>query len=181
MSSSFRYGALPAIAGLLLTVSAPAVAAGPAGAGDPRAATLRGTARLAYPPAPDDKIIFSVDAHARYDEPANGPLPSSSWGTARLSHESAEGAVWYSISVDCLVTGGNTATVTGIVVHTSPNAEQILGARVGFSVADLGRHDRVGMTGAPVGDVPELRQCMAPATVFAVRDGDLAVVDADHW
>lgn len=148
-------------------------------------ARLRGSAHILWPPSPNDIVQFSVDAYARYNDPNGSPLPSESWGTAWLSHRFTgqnPGLLWYSISVDCLMTGGRTATVTGIVTDASDNAQSSIGTRFGFSVADLGRrHDRVGFSGGPRPGDPELRKCMAPAMFFTLKDGDYTVTDADHW
>ncbi|GAA2542059.1 hypothetical protein GCM10010435_07050 [Winogradskya consettensis] len=61
----------------------------------------------------------------------------------------------------------------------SPDGQSLIGTRLGFSVADNGRHDTVGFTG--VQGTAELPKCMAPAAFFEVRDGDYRVTDANHW
>ncbi|WP_309094803.1 hypothetical protein [Streptomyces sp.] len=53
------------------------------------------------------------------------------------------------VAVDCLVTGGGDAVVSGVVTESDlPGAE---GERVGVTVHDPGRHDRLGWaaTGDP--------------------------------
>lgn len=159
-----------------------AAAAPPTGKGD--TAHLRGSARVLFPPAPDDEVVFTVDAHSRFAADPPSPFPSRSWGTARLSHRftgERPGFIWYEIAVDCLMTGGQTATVTGLITRAAPAAEAYVGTRVGFSVADLGRRDQVGFTGVTQAGQPALTRCMAPATFFTLREGDFTVVDADHW
>lgn len=144
----------------------------------PRTTSVRGTALLANPV--DDEIRFTVDAHAVPDD-AGGPYPDRSWGTARIAHtfgqENPPRTIWYEIEVDCLATGGGTATVTGVIVRTAPDpaAEAQLGGRLGFSIDDNGaRHDRVGIASSM--DNPG--RCLAPAAFFAVTEGGYTVRDA---
>jgi hypothetical protein len=147
-------------------------------------AHLRGSARVLFPPSPDDEVIFTVDAHARFAPGPPSPDPAQSWGTARLSHlftGEQPGFIWYEIAVDCLITGGRTATVTGVVTKAAPDGQALLGRRLGFSVADLGHRDQVGMARATQPGEPELTRCMAPATFFTLKSGDFTVRDADHW
>ncbi|MEV6301482.1 hypothetical protein AB0M02_18875 [Actinoplanes sp. NPDC051861] len=172
---------------VLATIALIGVAAVPASAArGGEIASLRGSARVLFPPSPDDDVRFAVDAHARYRNPTGSPFPAAgdSWGTARLTHVftgERPGVIWYSIRVTCLMTGGNTATVTGEIVDAAPDGRSAIGSVVGFSVTDLGRRDRVGFTGLPTGDQPVLRECMGPAGYFSLRDGDYTVVDAAHW
>lgn len=172
---------------LLGTSTTAGAAASPAAASAPAAANgdtahLRGSARVHFPPSPDDEVVVTVDAHARFAP--GSPFPARSWGTARLSHlftGEQPGLIWYEIAVDCLMTGGRTATVTGVITTAAPEGQAYVGTRVGLSVADLGRRDQVGFTGVTQPGQPELTKCMAPGTFFTVRDGDFTVRDADHW
>ncbi|WP_326558948.1 hypothetical protein [Micromonospora sp. NBC_01796] len=145
---------------------------------------LRGSALIAFPPAAADEIRFTVDAHARHDNP--GPYPTESWGTAHLRHHFVEqdAVVWYSIKVDCMMASGDQATVTGRVVDASENAQELMDTRIGFSVADMGRRTLVGFTGVQSpypDDSPELRMCTAPPPFFSVRQGGYSISDAMHW
>jgi hypothetical protein len=137
-----------------------------------------------FPPSPEDEVVFTVDAHARFAPGPPSPHPAQSWGTARLSHlftGEQPGFIWYELTVDCLMTGGRTATVTGRITEAAPAGQAYLGRRIGFSVADLGRWDQVGFTGVTPVEEPELTRCMAPGTFFTVQSGDFTVRDADHW
>ncbi|MEU4623939.1 hypothetical protein AB0G04_28690 [Actinoplanes sp. NPDC023801] len=179
MRSSRRTAAIVAATCTMLSLPA-AAHAGP----DPDVARLHGSALVFYPPSPADEVRFTVDAYARYG--GLGPWPVRSWGTAHLSHHSPAQnyTVWYSMRVDCLMTGGDTATVTGEVLDASPNAAGWIGDRVGFSVTDRGRRDRVGMTGllSPYpDDSPAPRKCTAPAAYSTVVGGGYTVTDTDHW
>ncbi|MFC9797554.1 Repetin, partial [Streptomyces sp. NPDC127584] len=101
------------------------------------AAALTGSAKL-YRPAGDD-ITFSFDAHlARKDR--NDPLAAT--GTFTYSHYKDGWGGSARVKVDCLATGGKVATVTGIVTET--DVPGLLHRRVGVSVHDDGRRDRLG-------------------------------------
>lgn len=138
------------------------------------AAALTGTAKL-YRSAGDD-ITFSFDAHLAAKDKAD---PSKATGTFEFSHYlNGEGAR-AEVKVDCLLTGGKVAVVSGVVTESDlPGAE---GKRVGVTVHDLGRHDRLGYswasTGSPV-DTKELPKCVssAPFEKVAKGTGDFTVV-----
>ncbi|MFE5603027.1 hypothetical protein ACFQ8O_28040 [Streptomyces coelicoflavus] len=73
-------------------------------------------------------------------------------------------------TVDCLLTGGDVAVVSGVITDSDlPGAE---GRRVG--VHDLGRHDRTGYsrpaTGSPA-EGGELPRCVSSAPFEKVRKG----------
>ncbi|MFI6854579.1 Repetin [Streptomyces sp. NPDC050416] len=173
---------------LLLTVAA---AAGSAGAAAPdakhgsttasapdesrrEAAALTGKAKL-YRSAGDD-ITFSFDAHLAAKDTAD---PMKATGTFEWSHYlNGEGA-WAKAKVDCLVTGGKVAVVSGVITDSDlPGAE---GKRVGITVHDAGRYDRLGYswasTGSPV-ETKELPKCVGSAPFEKVRKGtgDFTVV-----
>ncbi|MFD8228959.1 Repetin [Streptomyces massasporeus] len=146
-------------------------------ASEPRqreAAALTGTAKL-YRSAGDD-ITFSFDAHLAAKDKAD---PSKATGTFAFSHYlNGEGAR-AEVKVDCLLTGGKVAVVSGVITDSDlPGAE---GKRVGVTVHDLGRHDRLGYswasTGSPV-DTEELPKCVssAPFEKVAKGTGDFRVV-----
>ncbi|MFJ8466161.1 Repetin [Streptomyces swartbergensis] len=151
---------------LLLTVAA---AAGSAGASDEsrrEAAALTGKAKL-YRTAGDD-ITFSFDAHLAARDKAD---PMKATGTFEWSHYlNGEGA-WAKAKVDCLVTGGKVAVVSGVVTDTDlPGAK---GTRVGITVHDLGRHDRLGYSWATTEDLgpKDLPKCVGSAPFEKVRKG----------
>ncbi|MFD7244884.1 Repetin [Streptomyces massasporeus] len=138
------------------------------------AAALTGTAKL-YRSAGDD-ITFSFDAHLAAEDKAD---PSKATGTFEFSHYlNGEGAR-AEVKVDCLLTGGKVAVVSGVVTDSDlPGAK---GKRVGVTVHDLGRHDRLGYswasTGSPV-DTKGLPKCVssAPFERVAKGTGDFTVV-----
>ncbi|MFJ3511638.1 Repetin [Streptomyces luteogriseus] len=131
------------------------------------AAALTGTAKL-YRSAGDD-ITFSFDAHLAAEDKAD---PSKATGTFAFSHYlNGEGAR-AEVKVDCLLTGGKVAVVSGVITDSDlPGAE---GKRVGVTVHDLGRHDRLGYswasTGSPV-DTKELPKCVSSAPFEEVLKG----------
>ncbi|MET9719564.1 Repetin [Streptomyces rochei] len=164
-------------AALLLTAvtTGAAVATGPHEGQPPReAAALTGTAGL-YRSAGDD-ITFAFDAHLA-TEHRDDPLEAT--GTFEFSHYlNGEGAR-AKAEVDCLITGGDVAVVTGVVTDSDlPGAE---GRRVGVTVHDLGRHDRLGYSWAATGSPAqggELPRCVssAPFEKVARGTGDFRVV-----
>lgn len=161
-------------AALLLTTGAAASATASPGAGKPReAAALTGTAKL-YRSAGDD-ITFSFDAHLAAKDKAD---PMKATGTFGWSHYlNGEGA-WAKAKVDCLVTGGKVAVVSGVVTETDLPGEK--GKRVGITVHDLGRHDRLGYSWATTEDLgpKDLPKCVSSAPFEKVKKGtgDFTVV-----
>ncbi|MFH9063632.1 Repetin [Streptomyces coeruleorubidus] len=175
---------------LLLTVAAAAGSAGasasdgsereavPAGVSVPgegkrEAAALTGKAKL-YRSAGDD-ITFSFDAHLATKDKAD---PMKATGTFEWSHYLNGKGAWAKARVDCLVTGGKVAVVSGVVTATDlPGAK---GTRVGITVHDLGRHDRLGYSWATTEDLgpKDLPKCVGSAPFEKVRKGtgDFTVV-----
>ncbi|MFJ5878941.1 Repetin [Streptomyces sp. S1] len=157
-------------AALLITAGAAGSAA--ASGGDPaaarhggrEAAALTGTAKL-YRPAGDD-ITFSFDAHLAAADTMD---PRAATGTFRFSHYK-DGQGGYAVAkVDCLTTGGTVAVVTGVVIET--DVAEFRNERVGISVHDDGKRDRLGYSWiAKEGDA-ELPPCMSPAPFEKVRAG----------
>ncbi|MFF5368174.1 Repetin [Streptomyces sp. NPDC013187] len=138
------------------------------------AAALTGTAKL-YRSAGDD-ITFSFDAHLAAKDKAD---PMKATGTFEFSHYLNGDGARAEVKVDCLLTGGKVAVVSGVVTESDlPGAE---GKRVGVTVHDLGRHDRLGYswasTGRP-GEGNEPPKCVSSAPFEKVMKGtgDFTVV-----
>jgi len=137
------------------------------------AAALTGSAKM-YRKTTED-VTFTFDAHLAA---ADNGRPDKATGTFEFVHLDKPGGKggWAKGRIDCLVTGGKVATATGIVTETSPGAQMrsIKGGRVGFSVHDLGKHDRVGYswaaTGGPDG-TKKLSKCNSSAPYEKVRKG----------
>ncbi|WP_432119190.1 Repetin [Streptomyces sp. bgisy032] len=152
---------------VLLTTGAASAAPAPDAPRPREAAALTGTAKL-YRSAGDD-ITFSFDAHLAAKDKTD---PSKATGTFTFSHYLNDFGARAEVTVDCLVTGGSVAVVSGIVTESDlPGAE---GRRVGVTVHDLGRHDRIGYswaaTGSPAeGDQPP--KCVSSAPFEKVRKG----------
>ncbi|MDH6217182.1 Repetin [Streptomyces pseudovenezuelae] len=166
---------------LLLTVglTGSAVAAGSAAASgvedrpQREAAALTGTAKL-YRSLGDD-ITFSFDAHLAAKDTAD---PMQATGTFEWSHYLNGDGAWAKAKVDCLVTGGKVAVVSGVVTDTNlPDAK---GTRVGVTVHDLGHRDRLGYSWATTEDLgpKDLPKCVSSAPFEKVKQGtgDFTVV-----
>ncbi|MEU3599196.1 Repetin [Streptomyces sp. NPDC006798] len=136
------------------------------------AAALTGEARLFR--TAGDRITFSFDARLAARD---GDDPLKARGTFRRSHHACDGTGggFAEAKVGRLVTGGRAAVVTGTVTRT--DIERIArgtNLRVGITVHDDGRRDRLGhswaSTGDPVGmgSVPE---CAGPAPFEKVLAG----------
>ncbi|MFE3850406.1 Repetin [Streptomyces griseorubiginosus] len=157
-----------AVLGATLLLTA-AVAGSAAASGDGRreAAALTGTAKMSRSTAED--VTFSFDAHlAAKDD--DDPLKAT--GTFEWSHYLHGDGAWAKAKVDCLVTGGKVAVVSGVITDSDlPGAK---GKRVGVTVHDLGPHDRLGYswaaTGTPV-ETPDLPRCVSSAPFEKVRQG----------
>ncbi|MFE5668252.1 Repetin [Streptomyces niveus] len=167
-------GAALLIAGAVATTGGSAVASpgaeASAGAGERstsrEAAALTGTAKLYRS---GDDITFTFDAHLAAE---NTDDPSKATGTFRFSHYlNGEGAT-AEVEVDCLVTGGRVAVVSGVITET--DLEGAKGERVGVTVHDLGRKDRLGYswasTGSPADQGP-LPKCVSSAPFESVKAG----------
>ncbi|MFG2870534.1 Repetin [Streptomyces sp. NPDC048338] len=153
-------------AALLITAGAAssAVASGDGRGGSREASALTGTAKL-YRPAGDD-ITFSFDAHLAAKDNKD---PEAATGTIRFSHYK-DGKGGYAVAeVDCLVTGGKVAVVTGVVTET--DVDGFRNKRVGISVHDDGRHDRLGYNWITREEYKELPPCMSTAPFEKVRAG----------
>ncbi|MCI3930742.1 hypothetical protein [Streptomyces sp. AN091965] len=190
-----------ALAALATAVTVPAALAGPSG-GEPRPAAaktpvvtsvLKGEGRMDYP-VEDEDVRIRVDAKAV--SPGGGSsLKGRSTGTFRIQHSypARDGrrarTLWGDFKVDCLTTGGPTATVTGILVRTSPGHPWRTAldrhTRMGVSFYVPGGDGkrtardtaRIGLSGATAKGGPKLTRCMAPAADAAVVDGGYALKD----
>ncbi|MET9557499.1 Repetin [Streptomyces sp. NPDC006645] len=159
------------VTGAVATTGGSAVASPGAGTGErsgPReAAALTGTAKL-YRSLGDD-ITFTFDAHLAAEDTDD---PSKATGTFSFRHYlNGEGAS-ADVKVDCLLTGGKVAVVSGVITESDlPGAE---GERVGVTVHDLGRKDRLGYswasTGSPADQGP-LPKCVSSAPFEKVKAG----------
>ncbi|MEV0324506.1 hypothetical protein ACIBKX_39090 [Streptomyces sp. NPDC050658] len=191
-----RIAALLALAALATTTAAVTASADtrataeatPRPTPKPPTASLKGQSRMDFPdPAGGHDIRVTVDARAVFD-PNGASLPTRSWGTFRIYHRidptnDRPGTVnWGDFKVDCLTTGGPTATVTGKLVKAAPGGawEQFLdrpeGVRMGVSFyvpekSTGGGPARIGLSGATAENEPLLTKCMAPAADAAVIDG----------
>ena len=165
------------VLGSALLLGATAASAATASDDAPRqreAAALTGTAKL-YRSAGDD-ITFSFDAHLAAKDTAD---PTKATGTFEFSHYLNGAGARAKAEVDCLLTGGTVAVVSGVITDSDlPGAE---GKRVGITVHDVGRRDRLGYswasTGSPV-ETKELPKCVGSAPFEKVRKGtgDFTVV-----
>ncbi|MGW3938978.1 Repetin [Streptomyces phaeochromogenes] len=138
------------------------------------AAALTGRAKL-YRSAGDD-ITFSFDAHLAAKD-NDDPLKAT--GTFEWSHYAGGDGAWAKAEVDCLLTGGKVAVVSGVVTDSDlPGAK---GKRVGITVHDTGRQDRLGYSWASVGnpvETKDLPKCVGSAPFEKVKKGtgDFTVV-----
>jgi hypothetical protein len=160
-------------------------------------AAVRGSAVVRLTFAPDDEVrTFTFDVRASpYSRPMPGGgadhgLPTDATGTVVVTHRAADSAwtVRFVATVDCLVTAPGIAGFTAVVTEGDGPAAQMVGQRLGFSVSDQGRHDRVGFSWAVVnadqdsaGTWGEGRTgtCMAPAPFAPVVSGDYTVRHAE--
>ncbi|WP_406859693.1 Repetin [Streptomyces sp. HUAS MG47] len=159
---------------VLLTVGAggSAVAvpdlAGPGKDGRPvvarEAAALTGTAKV-FRPAGDD-ITFSFDAHLAAKDNMD---PEAATGTFRFSHYKDGGGGYAVAKVDCLLTGGKVAMVTGVVTET--DLDVFRGKRVGVTIHDLGKHDRLGYSWVGRDTEAKLPKCVSSAPFEKVKAG----------
>ncbi|MEU9486424.1 hypothetical protein AB0D83_22610 [Streptomyces decoyicus] len=153
---------------------------------------VSGRARVFYRYSPHDDIRFSVDATAApFSRPVNGlphGMPTDARGTVTIYHWSPEKKQGRraQASVDCLVTGGDTATLSAVVTKSEDPEE--IGDRLGFSVKNGGPGmGRFGFSWA-VSNVdvvdgnaafPHVGTCMAPAPFASVVKGGFKVTHAE--
>ncbi|MFG1664241.1 hypothetical protein [Streptomyces sp. Y7] len=152
--------------------------------------SLKGRGRMDYPD-PGHDIRVTVDAHATF-KGEGWTEPDRAWGTFRIFHRMPAAAGepapvnWGDFEVDCLTSGGPTATVTGRLVRTGGN----VGAwddylkrhvRMGISFYVSGGEgsgpSRIGLSGGTEADEPLLSTCMAPAAGSKVIEGGYRLTD----
>ncbi|MEV1198542.1 hypothetical protein [Microbispora rosea] len=150
-------------------------------------ASIKGTARM-YFPAPGNDIRVTVDAHGEYTK-ESPVFPTRAWGTFRIHHAVEEPGRprqvnWGELKVDCLTTGGPTATITGTLVQATPGGpwEDLVTRKVrmgvSFYVAAKGRGpSRIGLSGATSPGEALLTRCMAPAPDAPVIGGGYVLRD----
>ncbi|WP_371617692.1 hypothetical protein [Streptomyces sp. NBC_00454] len=192
MKNRTRTLALAGSAALLATLIGAAPA--PAAPSAPKAASVHGAGKVFYPFSPEDDIRFTVDADGdpwslplKLENAEKGlPTDARGWVTVHHGVHGSDFAAVSRAKVDCLVTGGGTATLTAVVETSNVGWE---GMRIGISVQD-GRHgepDRVGFSwGVANLDVhPDLTAtqatvgtCMAPAPFTEVVKGGFKVASA---
>ncbi|MFD4244157.1 hypothetical protein ACFWP3_21540 [Streptomyces sp. NPDC058525] len=185
------------LAGTAAALAATLIAAGPAPAAPaaaPKPAAVHGGGTILFPYSAKDDIRFTVDAVSTpWTRPFPAPggekgLPTDARGRVTISHHYTETGFTATAEaeVDCLVTGGRTATLTAVVKNSNVGWD---GKRIGISVQD-GRHgepDRVGFSWGvanvdvkPDGTVAEgaVGTCMAPAPFTEVTKGGFKVTPA---
>lgn len=165
----------PAAVAALMPGAAPGAPAAAA-----RTSALKGEARLGYEVA-EEEVRVTVDARSTSTV---GSVPVRSWGTFRISHAIGGRDYWGDFEVDCLTTGGPTATVTGRLVRTSPDhpwrTHLDPDTRMGLSFyVPRNGEARVGLSGATAKGAPLLTRCMAPAADMAVVDGGYTLRDRE--
>ncbi|MFE6909773.1 hypothetical protein [Streptomyces erythrochromogenes] len=193
MKNRTRALAVAGSAALLGTLVAAAPA--PAAPAAPKTASVHGGGTVHYPyvPASHD-IRFTVDAESvPFSRPLKGEnleqgLPTDARGRVTVYHAMPDQGFTgvAEAEVDCMVTGGRTATVTAVVTSSNVGWE---GKRIGLSVQDgeRGAPDRVGFSwgivnvdAKPDGTVaePTVGTCMAPAPFTEVTKGGFKVTPA---
>ncbi|MFC5220296.1 hypothetical protein [Streptomyces coerulescens] len=152
--------------------------------------SLKGRGRMDYP-EPGHDIQVTVDAHASF-KGEGWTMPDKAWGTFRIFHRmpAANGAPervnWGDFKVDCLTSGGPTATVTGRLVHTGGNVDAWddylerhvrMGISFYVSEGEAGGPSRIGLSGGTQAGEPLLSRCMAPAADAEVIEGGYSLTD----
>ncbi|MGW4469731.1 hypothetical protein ACWENQ_08670 [Nonomuraea sp. NPDC004354] len=172
-----------ALAGLaaglaVLTVTAPAVQADPG----PKPAALpdfllsgtgEGTLDILGAGWKGHKVRFAIEAKG---------FATESQGTFRVQHWFPDGKVFadFQGKIDCLNVGGDVAVVTGVIEKVSASPAEIeipTGKRVGFTVDDEGKRDRLGWSWAVLGFEQELPICMGTAPILPLSKGGYTVRD----
>ncbi|MFI1369347.1 hypothetical protein [Streptomyces griseochromogenes] len=137
---------------------------------------LKGSAKLKR--GSGDNAYFSVDAHGFADK---------AHGTFYVSHHiGPEWGGYFKGHIDCLLTGGPVAVVTGVVSESHfkdapgmPHVGDLKGKRFGFTVLDDGKKDRLGYSWA-IDGLPKksVGKCESSAPFETLEKGDYTV---HHW
>nr|WP_031173903.1 hypothetical protein [Streptomyces durhamensis] len=137
---------------------------------------LKGSAKLKR--GSGDNASFSVDAHG---------FASKARGTFYVSHHvGPEWGGYFKGRIDCLLTGGPVAVVTGVVSESHfkdapgmPHVGDLKGKRFGFTVLDDGKKDRLGYSWA-IDGLPQksVGKCESSAPFETLERGDYSV---HHW
>jgi hypothetical protein len=133
-----------------------------------RPPSLTGSGQIYYRYSPHDNIHFTFNAHGNTIEAR---------GTFSFTHQiDGKGKIYRAYAkVDCLITGGHVATVTGVV--TKADAPDFRGKRVGITVEDNGRKgDRLGFSWGVAPNPPQ--RCLGTAPFTVVKAGNYRVHDA---
>ncbi|KAF4407508.1 Repetin [Streptomyces lycii] len=172
-SPFLRTRVISATAVTMITVAAGSAVAAQDDTGEPRtreAAALTGTAKL-YRSAGDD-ITFTFDAHLDAEDRDN---PLGAHGTFSFSHYLGDWGGSAEAEVDCLVTGGKVAVVSGVVTKGDRDLADAVGKRVGITVHDRGADDRLGYSWAALGlpqETPDdMPKCVSSAPFEKVKKG----------
>ncbi|WP_406192714.1 hypothetical protein OG331_06575 [Streptomyces sp. NBC_01017] len=152
--------------------------------------SLKGWGRMDYPDAGHD-IQVTVDAHATF-KGIGWTKPDKAWGSFRIHHRmpaangEPEKVNWGDFKVDCLTSGGPTATVTGRLVRTGGNAgawddylKRHVRMGISFYVGEGAGSgpSRIGLSGGTAAGEPLLSKCMAPAADSKVIRGGYDLTD----
>ncbi|WP_329379817.1 hypothetical protein OG625_13690 [Streptomyces sp. NBC_01351] len=183
------------VATLVAAAPAPAAPANPATPAASKVASVHGGGTIFFPYSPKDDIRFTVDAESTpWTKPLPVPglengLPTDARGRVTIYHQYKETGFTAvaEAEIDCLVTGGKTATLTAIV--KTANVDGWEGKRIGISVQDgeRGGPDRLGFSWGvanvdvkPDGtaDQGAVGTCMAPAPFTEVTKGGFKVTPA---
>lgn len=120
-----------------------------------------------------DRINFRVRATADVDDPVGVT------GRFDVTHVRPDGTVLadFGGTVDCLMVGGDVAVATGIITRGGvPGIEgDELGRRVGITIADHGRRDRIGWSWLVMGFFQDVPGCLSTAPFFEVTRGRFSV------
>ena len=121
-----------------------------------------------------DRVRFRLVASV----PANRPLDVK--GRFRVAHVSADGSVLADFRgvIDCLMAGGGVAVMTGTITSGGapglPDAPELVGRRVGLTVAEQDGVDRLGWSWLVHG-FHDVERCTSIAPFFPVTQGQFVV------